>query len=68
MLYKLRRLETSGDVIAIGVLRPVFRFVVSLAAGLLLAELLTELLVPDIARMGLGGAAVFALSCCSAAS
>lgn len=61
VLYKLRRLETSGDVIAIGVLRPVFRFACSLAAGLLLAELLTELLVPDIARMGLGGAAVFAL-------
>ena len=38
-----------------------FRFVVSLAAGLLLSELLTGLLVPGIDNMGLGGAALFAL-------
>lgn len=61
VLYKRRRLEAAGDVVAIGVLRPVFRYVVSLAAGLLLAELLTGLLVQDIANMGLGGAAIFAL-------
>lgn len=61
VLYKRRRLETAGDVVAIGVLRPVFRYVVSLAAGLLLAELLTGLLVQDIDNMGIGGAAIFAL-------
>lgn len=61
VLYKRRRLETAGDVVAIGVLRPVFRFVVALAAGLLLSELLTGLLVPGIDNMGLGGAALFAL-------
>lgn len=61
VLYKRRRLETAGDVVAIGVLRPVFRFVVSLAAGLLLSELLTGLLVQGIDNMGLTGAAIFAL-------
>lgn len=60
VLYKRRRLETAGDVVAIGVLRPVFRYIASLAAGLLLSELLTGLLVPDIDSMGLGGAAIFA--------
>ncbi|MFR5781218.1 MAG: hypothetical protein ACLUEK_04945 [Oscillospiraceae bacterium] len=64
---KRRRLETAGDVVAIGVLRPVFRFVVALAAGLLLSELLTGLLVPGIDNMGLGGGRSLRSSCCSAA-
>lgn len=61
VLYKRRNLETAGDVVAIGLLRPVLRYCMALACALLLAVLLTGLLIPDVAYMGAAGAVLFAL-------
>ncbi len=61
LLYKRRKLETAGDVVAIGILRPVFRYCAAIAGALLLAFLLTDLVMPDAASMGVTGALIFAL-------
>ena len=42
-LYRRRRSETAGDVVAVGVLRPVFRFGLAALAALLGGQLLYEL-------------------------
>lgn len=60
VLYKRRRLETAGDVVAIGILRPVFRYCAATACALLLAVLLADLLLPNAACMGVAGALIFA--------
>lgn len=61
LLYKRRRLETAGDVVAISILRPVFRYCAATACALLLAFLLSDLVMPDAAGMGVTGALIFAL-------
>lgn len=61
LLYRRRKLETAGDVVAIGILRPVFRYCAAIAGALLLAFLLADLVLPDAASMGLEGALIFAL-------
>ena len=61
LLYKRRKLETAGDVVAIDVLRPVFRYCAAVACALLLAFLLMDLVLPDAASMGLKGAVIFSL-------
>lgn len=61
LLYKRRRLETAGDVVAISILRPVFRCCAATACALLLAFLLSDLVMPDAAGMGVTGALIFAL-------
>lgn len=43
-LYKRRRIETAGDLISIGFVKPVFRWGVALCGGALLSVLLTGLL------------------------
>lgn len=61
LLYRRRKLETAGDVVSIGILRPVFRYCAAIAGALLLAFLLADLVLPDAASMGLEGALIFAL-------
>ena len=46
---------------AIGILRPVFRYCAAIAGALLLAFLLADMVLPDAASMGLEGALIFAL-------
>lgn len=43
-LYKRRRIETAGDLISIGIVKPVFRWGVALCGGALLSVFLTGIL------------------------
>ena len=40
LLFRRRRMETAGDVVAVGFLRPVFRWCMALGCGLVLASLM----------------------------
>lgn len=47
LLYRRRRLESAGDVVAVGVMRPVFRYGVAVCAGLFLGFLTGSVLGAD---------------------
>lgn len=44
LLYKNRRMETAGDTISIEILKPVFRFCMTVGGGLLFATFISEVL------------------------
>jgi len=44
LLYKNRRMETAGDTISIEILKPVFRFCMTVGGGLLFAAFISEVL------------------------
>jgi len=44
LLYKNRRMETAGDTISIEILKPVFRFCMTVGGGLLFATFINEVL------------------------
>ena len=53
LLFRRRRMETAGDVVAVGFLRPVFRWCMALGCGLVLASLVQFILFygdDDVAR------------------
>ena len=58
-LYRRRRLESAGEVVAVGVLRPVFRYILAAGGALVLACFLSWGLNLRLDRMGALGAAVF---------
>ncbi len=57
LLYRRRRLETAGDVVAIAVLRPVFKYCLSLGTALVFADLLLAMVFQQ-PRGGYGMAAL----------
>ena len=57
LLYRRRRLETAGDVVAIAVLRPVFKYCLSLGTALVFADLLLAMVFHQ-PRGGYGMAAL----------
>ena len=59
-LYRRRRLESAGEVVAVNVLRPVFRYILAAGGALVLACFLSWGLNLRLDRMGALGAAVFA--------
>ena len=59
-LYRRRRLESAGEVVAVNVLRPVFRYILAALGALVLACFLSWGLNLRLDRMGALGAAVFA--------
>lgn len=61
VLYRRRRMEAAGEVVAVDVLRPVFRCVLAAAGALMLACFVSWGLNLGLDRMGVPGAAVFAL-------
>ena len=58
-LYKRRRLESAGEVVAVGVLRPVFRYILAAGGALVLACFLSWGLNLGLDQLGALGAAVF---------
>lgn len=58
-LYRRRRLESAGEVVAVNVLRPVFRYILAAGGALVLACFLSWGLNLRLDRMGALGAAVF---------
>ena len=59
-LYRRRRLESAGEVVAVNVLRPVFRYILAALGAMILACFLYWGLNLRLDRMGALGAAVFA--------
>lgn len=59
-LYRRRRLESAGEVVAVNVLRPVFRYILAALGAMILACFLSWGLNLRLDRMGALGAAVFA--------
>ena len=54
LLYRKRRMETAGDVVAVQVLKPVFRWCMAIGNGLALSSLMFAIFYMDSGAQGFG--------------
>ncbi len=63
LLYRARRLETAGDVVAVAPMRPVFKYSVSFCAGLFLGWL-TALILGESTEVWIAASVIWAVAGC----